>query len=57
MPDWLVRAFLISAAALYLVAGVALYVEQGTIAALRRDIDRVDERLTRTHFLLYPVTP
>lgn len=57
MPSWPVRVFFFAAVALYAAVGVALYVEQGAITALRQDIDRVDERLTRTHFLLYPVTP
>lgn len=57
MPPWLLRAFLAASVALYIMIWTSLVVQNATISGLRRDIDRVDERLTRTHFMLYPIEP
>lgn len=57
MPLWLTRTFIAATAALYLAIWVGIAVQNVMITGMLRDIDRVEERLTRTHFLLYPLVP
>ncbi len=57
MPNWLTRTFVAVTVALYLAVWVGIAVQNVVITGMLRDIDRVDERLTRTQFLIYPVTP
>lgn len=57
MPSWLTRTFVAVTLALYAAIWAGVAVQNGMITGMLRDIDRVEERLTRTHFLLYPLTP
>lgn len=57
MPNWLTRTFVAVTVALYLAVWVGIAVQNVVITGMLRDIDRVDERLTRTRFLIYPITP
>lgn len=57
MPHWLTRTFVAATAALYLAIWVGIAVQNAMITGMLRDVDRVEERLMRTHFLLYPLVP
>ena len=55
MPYWLTRTFVIATAVLYLAIWIGIAVQNVMITGMLRDINRVEERLTRTHFILYPL--
>lgn len=57
MPHWLTRTFVIATFALYVAMWVALAVQNAMIVGMLRDIDRVEERLSRTQFLTFPLSP
>ncbi len=57
MPHWLTRTFVVATAAFYLAIWVGIAVQNTMITGMLRDIDRLEEQQTRTHFLLYPLVP
>ncbi len=51
MPRWLLNGFFAASVALFAAAWVALFVQRGSIADLRRNIDRVDAQISRMNAL------